>query len=74
MLRIVDAVTRRFSTGKEIPTIVLMGEDLTIAVLALQRSSRAMPDDTETISSHAMRQMRETRLATRLRAAIARSL
>lgn len=46
--------------------VALSGEEARTALKALQRSSEAMPDMTETFRSREMRAMRETKLAARI--------
>lgn len=51
------------------PHITLTGDELGLVIKALQRSSQAMPEQTETILSRNVRQSRETKLADRIRRA-----
>lgn len=53
-----------------VPSITLQGDELAIAVRALQRSSTAMPEQTETLLSREVRAARETKLADRIRRAL----
>lgn len=53
-----------------VPSITLQGDELAIAVRALQRSSAAMPEQTETLLSREVRAARETKLADRIRRAL----
>lgn len=65
---------RTYAPARHVPSVTLTGDELACAIRALQRSSEAMPDGNETFLSREVRQARETKLATRLRAAIARSI
>lgn len=53
-----------------VPAITLTGEELAVAIRALQRSSAAMPELTETLLSREVRAARETKLADRIRRAL----
>jgi hypothetical protein len=68
------ALLKSYRLPVHVPTATMSGEDLAVAIKALQRSSEAMPDATETFLSREVRQAREVKLANRLRQAISRSL